>query len=157
MNFFFLRQNSWLVNERRGLVEIFRTKEWTVLDIGLLKWASIFFGMILGAFFSGFIRHNIWYFIFLVVILAIKPLVSYWKNWFVQNTFSQAGSLPDNSYHNKTISTLLRFSFFKAPKGEVYWASLADSCFTIVLLKISIAIPFSKCSNCRFKKSFFAD
>ena len=32
-------------------MEIFRTKEWTVLDIGLLKWASIFFGMILGAFF----------------------------------------------------------------------------------------------------------
>jgi hypothetical protein len=49
------------------------------LDIGLLKWASIFFGMILGAFFSGFVRHNIWYFIVLVVILAIKPLISYWR------------------------------------------------------------------------------
>ena len=60
-------------------MELFRTKEWTVLDIGLLKWASIFFGMILGAFFSGFVRHNIWYFILLVVILAIKPLVSYWR------------------------------------------------------------------------------
>jgi hypothetical protein len=35
--------------------------------------------MILGAFFPGFVRHNIWYFIFLVVILAIKPAVSYWR------------------------------------------------------------------------------
>jgi len=58
-------------------MEIFRTKEWTVLDIGLLKWASIFFGMILGALFSGFVRNNIWYFIILVVILAIKPVISY--------------------------------------------------------------------------------
>jgi hypothetical protein len=30
---------------------IFPTKEWTVLDLDLLKWASIFFGVILGAFF----------------------------------------------------------------------------------------------------------
>jgi hypothetical protein len=60
-------------------MELFRTKEWTVLDIGLLKWASIFFGMILGAYLSGFVRHNIWLFTSLVVILAIKPVVSYWR------------------------------------------------------------------------------
>ena len=60
-------------------MQILRTKEWTVLDIGLLKWASIFFGMILGAYLSGFVRHNIWLFISLVVILAIKPVFSYWR------------------------------------------------------------------------------
>ena len=31
-------------------MEFFRTKEWTVMDIGLPKWAALFYGMILGAF-----------------------------------------------------------------------------------------------------------
>ena len=60
-------------------MKLFRTKEWTVLDIGLLKWSAIFFGMILGAFLSSFMKNNIWFFTSLVVILAIKPVLSYWR------------------------------------------------------------------------------
>ncbi|MCK5010730.1 MAG: hypothetical protein KAS98_09610 [Deltaproteobacteria bacterium] len=60
-------------------MKLFRKKEWTVLDIGLLKWSAIFFGMILGAFFPGFVKNNIWFFISLVVILAIKPVLSFWR------------------------------------------------------------------------------
>lgn len=60
-------------------MKLLRTKEWTVLDIGLLKWSAIFFGMILGAFLSGLVKNNIWFFISLVVILALKPAYSYWR------------------------------------------------------------------------------
>jgi len=60
-------------------MKLLRTKEWTVLDIGFLKWSAIFFGMILGAFLSSFVKNNIWFFISLVVILAIKPVLSYWR------------------------------------------------------------------------------
>jgi len=60
-------------------MKLLRTKEWTVLDIGLLKWSAIFFGMILGAFLSSSVKNNIWFFISLVVILAIKPVLSYWR------------------------------------------------------------------------------
>jgi hypothetical protein len=63
-------------------MKLFKTKEWTVLDIGLLKWSAIFFGMILGAFLSSFVKSNIRFFISLVVILAIKPVLSYWRKGF---------------------------------------------------------------------------
>ena len=61
-------------------MKLYRTKEWTMLDIGLLKWSCIFFGMILGAYTSIFVKNNLWIFIALVVILAIKPIISYFKD-----------------------------------------------------------------------------
>jgi hypothetical protein len=61
------------------LMKLLKTKTWTVLDLGLLKWSAILFGMILGAFLSGFVKKNIWVFLSLVLILAIKPVYSYWR------------------------------------------------------------------------------
>jgi putative Mn2+ efflux pump MntP len=57
-----------------------RSKVWSVIDIGCLKWACIFFGMIVGAFLSEFTRRHVWLFAIGVILLAIKPIVSYFGN-----------------------------------------------------------------------------
>jgi len=57
---------------------IFKTKTWSAVDIMLLKWSSVFFGMIVGAYVSNFVKQYLWGFIILVVLLGLKPLYSYW-------------------------------------------------------------------------------
>ena len=47
--------------------------EFSLIDIALIKWSSILFGMILGAFVHEYVRKNIWFFAFFVLLLAIKP------------------------------------------------------------------------------------
>jgi len=60
-------------------INLFRDKKYSVIDIGLIKWSCILFGMVLGAYLSGFILNYVWLFVIVAVILAIKPLVSYFK------------------------------------------------------------------------------
>ncbi len=60
-------------------MNLFRDKKYSVLDIGLIKWSCILFGMVVGAYFSGFILRYVWLFIIVAVILAIKPVVTYFK------------------------------------------------------------------------------
>ncbi|MFA5780566.1 MAG: hypothetical protein WC947_10595 [Elusimicrobiota bacterium] len=57
---------------------MFKTKIWSPLDIGLLKWACILFGMILGAYLSVFVKQYLWIFVILWVVLAIRIIYSYW-------------------------------------------------------------------------------
>ena len=61
-------------------MKLFRSKVWSVVDIGCLKWSCIFLGMILGAFLSEFTRRFVWLFAIAVVLLAIKPVISYFRN-----------------------------------------------------------------------------
>ena len=61
-------------------MKLLRSKVWSPLDIGCLKWSCIFFGMIVGAYFSEFTKQYIWLFAVAVILLAIKPLVAYFKN-----------------------------------------------------------------------------
>ena len=61
-------------------MKLFRTKIWTPLDIALLKWCCILIGMIAGAYFSDFTRRNIWIFIVIAILLAVRPAVSYFRN-----------------------------------------------------------------------------
>lgn len=56
---------------------IYKTKLWTPLDLVLLKWASIIFGMIVGAYLNVFVKQYLWIFILLTIVLAIKPFYSY--------------------------------------------------------------------------------
>lgn len=57
---------------------IFKTKVWAPLDIGLLKWSCILFGMIVGAYISSFVKDFLWLFILLTIVLAIRPIYCYW-------------------------------------------------------------------------------
>lgn len=55
----------------------FRSKVWSVVDIGCLKWSCILSGMIAGAFLHEFTRRYVWLFAVAAVLLAIKPTLSY--------------------------------------------------------------------------------
>lgn len=57
---------------------IFKTKVWSAVDIGLLKWCCVLFGMILGAYFSNFVKQYLWIFIALTIVFAIRPIYCYW-------------------------------------------------------------------------------
>jgi FtsH-binding integral membrane protein len=58
-------------------MKLFRTKVWSVLDIGLLKWCCILTGMIVGAYLTDFTKRHVWVFVIAAVALAIKPTISY--------------------------------------------------------------------------------
>lgn len=61
-------------------MKLLRSKVWSVVDIACLKWSCIFSGMIVGGFFPEFTRRNIWCLGIAVVLLAIKPVISYFKD-----------------------------------------------------------------------------
>jgi len=58
-------------------MSLFKTKVWRWLDIGLLKWSALIFGMIAGAYLSDFVKQHVWVFVSVAVILAIRPAVKY--------------------------------------------------------------------------------
>jgi len=60
-------------------MNLFKDKKYSVIELGLIKWSCILFGMIAGAYFSDFTLRYVWIFIIIAVILAIKPAVSYFK------------------------------------------------------------------------------
>lgn len=61
-------------------MRLVRSKVWSLADIGCLKWSCIFFGMIVGAFLHEFTRRYVWLFAIAVIVLAIKPVLSYFRN-----------------------------------------------------------------------------
>jgi hypothetical protein len=56
---------------------LFRSKVWSPVDIASLKWSCIFFGMIVGAYLSAFVKDYVWAFVIAAMLLGIKPAVSY--------------------------------------------------------------------------------
>jgi hypothetical protein len=61
-------------------MKLFRTKVWSVLDIGLLKWSCILIGMILGSYLAAFTKRHVMVFVIASLMLAIKPALSYFGN-----------------------------------------------------------------------------
>lgn len=59
-------------------MSIFKTKVWSPLDIGLLKWYCMLFGMILGAYLSYFVKQYLLIFIILTIVFAVRPFYAYW-------------------------------------------------------------------------------
>jgi uncharacterized membrane protein YoaK (UPF0700 family) len=57
-----------------------RTKRLTFWDIGLIKWSSIFFGAIVGAYLAGFVKKNIIWMVVITIVLAIKPIIKFLKS-----------------------------------------------------------------------------
>lgn len=60
-------------------MKLFTDKKYSVIEIGLIKWSCILFGMVAGAYLSDFTLRYVWIFIIVAVILAIKPAASYFK------------------------------------------------------------------------------
>jgi putative Mn2+ efflux pump MntP len=58
---------------------LFRSKVWSPVDIASLKWSCIFLGMIGGAYLSAFVKDYVWVFAIAVILLGIKPTVSYFR------------------------------------------------------------------------------
>lgn len=61
-------------------MRLFRTKVWSVVDIGLLKSCCILLGMIAGAFLADFTKEHVWIFAAAAVLLGIRPTVSYFRD-----------------------------------------------------------------------------
>jgi len=60
-------------------MRLFRTKVWSVLDIGLLKWSCILIGMIVGSYLAAFTKRHVWIFFIAAILLAIKPATFYFR------------------------------------------------------------------------------
>jgi hypothetical protein len=58
-------------------MKLFRTKVWSVLDIGLLKWSCVLIGMIVGSYLAAFTKRHVWPLAITAILLAIKPATSY--------------------------------------------------------------------------------
>jgi len=63
-----------LINWAKGKVE--RLDFW---DIGCIKWSSILFGIIIGAYIAGFVKQYLWLLIVLTILIAIRPIYRFLK------------------------------------------------------------------------------
>jgi hypothetical protein len=59
---------------------LFKTKMWSWLDIALLKWSALFFGVVVGAYFQVFVRCYLWLFVVAALLLAIRPALHYFTD-----------------------------------------------------------------------------
>jgi hypothetical protein len=60
-------------------MKLLRTKVWYWWDIALLKWSVLLFGMIFGALFADIVKDNVWWFLMVAVLVAIRPGIAYFK------------------------------------------------------------------------------
>lgn len=61
-------------------MRLLRTKTWEWVDIALLKWCCILFGMVAGAYFADFVMRYVWGFLGVAWLLAIKPAINYFRD-----------------------------------------------------------------------------
>ncbi len=57
-----------------------RTTIWKPLDLVCLKWSSILFGMIIGAYLADFTRRFVWLFAAAVIVLAVRPVLAWFRD-----------------------------------------------------------------------------
>lgn len=58
-------------------MKIWCKKTWSPIDIVLLKWSCILFGVLCGAFFPSEVKNNMVLIIVVMLVLAAKPTASY--------------------------------------------------------------------------------
>lgn len=56
-----------------------RIKRWNLLDIGLIEYAAMTFGIIIGGYISSFVKKHLKALLLLVIIFSIKPLIKFLK------------------------------------------------------------------------------
>ena len=58
-------------------MKLFKTKLWSVVDIGSLKFCCILIGMIAGAYLPDFVKRYVWLLAAAAILAAIKPSLNY--------------------------------------------------------------------------------
>jgi hypothetical protein len=58
-------------------MKIWKDTVWSPWALGSLKWSAMSFGIIVGAFFPEFVRQHLWVFIAAMLLLAIKPTMTF--------------------------------------------------------------------------------
>jgi len=61
-------------------MKLLNPRIWSWTDIAFLKWSAILFGMIAGAYFSDFVKHYVLAFLLAACLLAIRPLIAYFRD-----------------------------------------------------------------------------
>ena len=59
-------------------MKLFEPRVWSVVDLGCLKWSSILFGAIAGAYFPNFVQTYVWVFVVAFVLLGIRPMMVFY-------------------------------------------------------------------------------
>ena len=57
-----------------------KSRTWSVAEIACLKWSSILFGALVGAYISDLVKTYVWLFVVSIIVLAIKPLTGYFRD-----------------------------------------------------------------------------
>jgi len=60
-------------------MKLFRTVVWKPIDVALLKWCCLLFGMLFGSFVPTFIKRHGLLFTIIAAVLAIKPAITYFS------------------------------------------------------------------------------
>lgn len=60
-------------------MKLLEPRVWSAIDIVCLKWSSILFGAVVGAYFASFVLEYMWAFILALVILALRPVFAYFN------------------------------------------------------------------------------
>jgi hypothetical protein len=55
-----------------------KIKNLTYWDIGLIKWGSMIFGVIMVKLFPQILKINVWWYVLIMMIFMIKPLYVFW-------------------------------------------------------------------------------
>lgn len=61
-------------------MELLKARLWNWTDIAFLKWSALLFGMIVGAYFSDFVKQYAIAVLLIACLLAIRPLIAYFKD-----------------------------------------------------------------------------
>jgi hypothetical protein len=71
---------KWYTFAEGDGLKLLRTKVWSWVDIGLLKWSSLLFGMLAGVYLAEVMRPYLVVLLVLAVLCAVKPAVHYFKD-----------------------------------------------------------------------------
>ena len=63
-----------------GSMRFLKSRTWSVAEIACLKWSSILFGALVGAYISDLVKTYVWLFVVSIIVLAIKPLTGYFRD-----------------------------------------------------------------------------
>ncbi len=58
-------------------MKLFRKVVWSPFALTCLKWSALLFGMIVGAYVSGFVKRHVVLLLIIALLLIIKPLMTY--------------------------------------------------------------------------------
>lgn len=60
-------------------MKLLRTKVWSWLDIGLLKWSCILLGMVAGIYLADVLRPYVMVLLMIALLCAVKHAVDYFR------------------------------------------------------------------------------